>query len=42
LGCFGPLTIAQSHTRTAAVLVNEFDAGKLQGASDGEFVGNRH
>jgi hypothetical protein len=33
---------AETEARPAAVLVDEFDAGKLQGASDGEFVGNRH
>jgi hypothetical protein len=28
-GLHWPLTIAQSHTRTATVLVDEFDAGPI-------------
>jgi hypothetical protein len=41
-GLFWPLAIAQSHTRLATVLVNELDAGQLQGARNGQVVGSRH
>ena len=34
-----PLTLAQAHSGAAAVLVDEFDAGRFQGASDRKFVG---
>jgi hypothetical protein len=30
---FGPLTLAKADTRAAAVLVDEFDAGRLKGPS---------
>jgi hypothetical protein len=32
---------AQSHTRAAAVLVDEFDAGQFQGASNRQVVSGR-
>jgi hypothetical protein len=37
-----PLAIAQSHTRAAAVLVDELNAGQLQGPSYREIVSRRH
>jgi hypothetical protein len=36
------LTIAQSHTRAAAVPVDELDAGQLQGPPNRQVVGSRH
>ena len=39
---FWSLTIAQSHTRTTAVLVNELDAGYFQGSPDRQVVSSRH
>jgi hypothetical protein len=33
------MTIAESHTRTAAVLVDELNAGQLQGAPNRKVVG---
>ena len=35
---FWLLTIAQSHTRTTSVLVDEHDAGRFQGAPNGQVV----
>ena len=39
---FWLLTIAQSHTWAAAILVDEFDAGQLQGAPNRQVVSRRH
>ena len=33
-GLFWPLTFVQSHTRAAAVLVDEFDAGQIKCSSE--------
>jgi len=41
-GLFWPLTFAQSHTRTATVLVDEFDAGQFQAAPNRQIVSRRH
>ena len=41
-GLFWPLTIAQPHARAAAVLVDEFDAGQLQGPPNRQIIGGRH
>jgi hypothetical protein len=39
---FWPLMFAQSHTRVAAVLVDELDTGQFQGAPNRQIVGGRH
>jgi len=36
------LSLAQSHTRSAAVLVNELDASHFQGTPNRQVVGSRH
>ena len=39
---FWPLRIAQSHTRSTSVFVDEFDAGGFQCAAHRQVVGSRH
>jgi hypothetical protein len=39
---FSPLTFAQSHTRSAAVFVDELDPGCFQGTPNRLVIGSRH
>jgi len=41
-GLFWPLRIAQSYTRAAAVLVDEFDASHFQSTPNCQVIGSRH
>jgi hypothetical protein len=34
--------MSQSHPRTTAILIDEFDASHFERAADGEIVGGRH
>ena len=41
-GLFWPLRFTQAHARAAAVLVDELDAGQLQGPSSRQVISRRH
>jgi hypothetical protein len=42
LGLLGPLVLAQSHARAAAVFVDELDAGCFQRPTNGQLICSGH